>query len=159
GKSSKPHYFMTMRPGVMHSGQLRILAEAGVAVIGGTRQGLGAIERLARWNMPRPAVRTSELAPSPQLAAARRTINEADATRILAHSALPVTRETGVTSPAEAFKAAAAIGYPVVLKAVSDDIPHKSEHGLVAVGIAHEQALADAFATMRRNVEALGRPI
>ena len=159
GKSSKPHYFMTMRPGIMHSGQLRILADAGIAVIGGTRQGLGAIERLARWGMPRPQVRMSSLAPSPELLAGRRTINENDAKRILSGSGLPVTRETVVTKPAEAFKAAAAIGYPVVLKVVSDDIPHKSEHGLVAIGIADEQALAAAFAEMRRNVEKLGRPI
>ena len=47
------------------SGQIRILAEAGVAVIGGTRQGLGAIERLARWNTPLAPVRTSKAAPSP----------------------------------------------------------------------------------------------
>src|SRR5262249_56514562 len=40
GRSGKPHYFMTMRPGVMHGGQLRILAQARVAVIGGPRQGL-----------------------------------------------------------------------------------------------------------------------
>jgi succinyl-CoA synthetase beta subunit len=109
--------------------------------------------------MPRPRGRTSTLAPSPDLAAGGRTINEADAKRILSACGLPVTRESVVTTPAQAFKAAAAIGYPVVLKAVSDDIPHKSEHGLVAVGIADEQALAAAFATMRRNVEKLGRPI
>jgi len=157
--SDKPHYFMTMRPGIMHSGQLRILADAGVAMIGGTRQGLGAIERVARWNMPRPAVRTSALASSPELAATRRTINEADAKRILAGCGLPVTRETVVTSLEEASKAAAAIGYPVVLKVVSDDIPHKSEHGLVAVGLADTPALAAAFATMQRNVAMLGKPI
>src|SRR5439155_22867137 len=125
GKSTKPHYFMTMRPGVMHSGQLRILADAGVAVIGGSRQGLGAIDRLARWALPLAHERASTLAPSPDLAAAPRTINEADAKRILSQHGLPVTRETLVTSLAAAHDAAAAIGYPVVLKIVSDDIPHK----------------------------------
>jgi len=75
-KSTKPHYFMTMRPGVMHSGQLRILAEAGIAVIGGSRQGLGAIERLGRWTMPLARERASTLAPLPELTVTRRTINE-----------------------------------------------------------------------------------
>jgi acyl-CoA synthetase (NDP forming) len=158
-KSAKPHYFMTMRPGIMHSGQLRILAEAGVAVIGGTRQGLGAIERLGRWNAPRPPLRAASLAPSAQLPAVRRTINEFDAKTILAASGLPVTRETLVALSADAISAAAAIGYPVVLKAVSDDIPHKSEHGLVAVGLADEHGLAAAFAEMQRRVQELGRPI
>ena len=101
GKSAKPHYFMTMRPGIMHSGQLRILAEAGVAMIGGTRQGLGAIQGLARWNSPLPQVRASTLAPSPELAATRRTINEHDAKRILVKSGMSVTRETLVTSSKE----------------------------------------------------------
>jgi acetate---CoA ligase (ADP-forming) len=159
GKSAKPHYLMTMRPGVMHAGQLRVLSDAGVAVIGGTRQGLGAIERLARWAMPLARERASRLAPSPDLAAARRTINEADAKRILAAHGMPVTRETVVASPAAARDAAAAIGYPVVLKVVSDDIPHRSEHGLVAVGLADEPSLAAAFEVMQGRVAALDRPI
>ena len=158
-KSTKPHYFMTMRPGVMHSGQLRILKDAGVAVVGGSRQGLGAIERLARWNMPLARKRTSTLAPLPELAATRRTINEADAKRILGQHGLRVTRETVVTSLASAHDAAAAIGYPVVLKVVSDDIPHKSEHGLVAIGLADEANLTAAYDEMQRHVAALDRPI
>ena len=35
----------------------------------------------------------------------------------------------------EASAAAAEIGYPVVLKAVADAIPHKTELGLVVLGI------------------------
>jgi acyl-CoA synthetase (NDP forming) len=159
GKSAKPHYFMTMRPGIMHSGQLRILAEAGVAVIGGTRQGLGAIKRLARWNMPLPRVRASTFAPSPELPSARRTINEYDAKKILAECGVPVTRETLVSSLATAINAAMTISYPVVLKVVSDDIPHKSEHGLVAIGLADERRLAAAFDDMQLRIEKLGRPI
>jgi hypothetical protein len=45
-----------------------------------------------------------------------------------------------------------------VLKVVSDDIPHKSEHGLVAVGLADEQSLGTAFDEMQRRVSALNRP-
>jgi len=158
GNSTKPHYFMTMRAGVMHSGQLRILKDAGVAVIGGSRQGLGAIERLARWGMPLARERASTLAPSPELAAAR-TINEADAKRILSACGLPVTRESVVTSLAAARDAAATIGYPVVLKVVSDAIPHKSEHGLVAVGLPDGASLTAAFEEMQRRVAGLARPI
>jgi acyl-CoA synthetase (NDP forming) len=159
GKSTKPHYFMTMRPGVMHGGQLRILAQAGIAVIGGARQGLGAIERLARWGTPLPPPRASRLAPSSELAAARRTINEFDAKKILAKCGIPVTRETLVSSQADACAAAAAIGYPVVLKVVSDAIPHKTEHGLVAIGLASESALGAAFEQMQARVRSLGGEI
>jgi acyl-CoA synthetase (NDP forming) len=158
-RSSKPHYFMSMRPGVLHNGQISILAEAGVAVIGGTRQGLGAIERLARWNTPLPPKRVSNAMPSPALVTDRRTINEFDAKTILAGYGLPVTRETFVASPDAAVAAAKAIGYPVVLKVVADDIPHKSEHGLVTVGLRDEQMLLAAFGDMQQRVAALGTPI
>jgi succinyl-CoA synthetase beta subunit len=104
-------------------------------------------------------VRPSALSPSPELAGIRRTFNEHDAKRILAAAGLPVTREILVTSPEEAISAAAAIGYPVVLKVVSDEIPHKSEHGLVAVGLADERGLIAAFEEMQRRVTALGRLI
>jgi acyl-CoA synthetase (NDP forming) len=158
-RSAKPHYFMTMRPGIMHGGQLRILADAGVAVVGGTRQGLGAIQRLARWNAAPAPLRPTTLTPAYELSAARKTINEFDAKRILAACAMPVTREMLATSCANAVDAAAAIGYPVVLKIVSDEIPHRSEHGLVAVGLADEARLVTAFDEMARRVAELGWPI
>ena len=137
-KSTKPHYFMSMRPGVLHCGQIRILAEAGVAVIGGTRQGLGAIERLARWNTPLPPARVSKAGALPDTGHAdRRTINEFDAKthpRRLrpagdARDARDVARR-GASQPRgpSAFRSCS--------RSLSDDIPHKSEHGLVAVGLA-----------------------
>jgi acetate---CoA ligase (ADP-forming) len=47
-QSVKPHYLMTTRPGVMDRGLTAYLREHGVAVVGGFREGLGAIDRLAR---------------------------------------------------------------------------------------------------------------
>jgi acyl-CoA synthetase (NDP forming) len=158
-KSTKPHFFLTMRPGIMNSDQVRILAEAGVAVIGGTRQGLGAVDRLARWAAPLPQARAPKPVPMLASTVARRTINEFDAKVLLAQCGIPVTRETLALSLADATQAAAAIGYPVVLKVVSDAIPHKSEHGLVAVGLAHEAALTAAYHDMQARVTRLGRPI
>ena len=51
------------------------------------------------------------------------------------------------TSPGEAAKAAKKIGFPVVMKIVSADIPHKSDLGLVAVGVRDED---DARRTYKR---------
>ncbi len=158
-KSTKPHFLMTMRPGIMQREQVQILAESGVAVIGGARQGLGAIDRLAHWAMPKPQVRTALLPPSAELGSTRSTINEFDSKRILANAGIPVTRETLVQSSAEARKAAGILGYPIVLKVAADAIPHKSEHGLVAVGLADEKALDGAFAKMEARVATLGCPI
>ncbi len=51
------------------------------------------------------------------------------------------------TPPQAAAKAAKKIGYPVVMKIVSADIPHKSDLGLVAVGVRDED---DARRTYKR---------
>ena len=49
--SSKPHYLLHTRPGVMNREQVARLRKAGIAVVGGIREGLGAIDRLARISM------------------------------------------------------------------------------------------------------------
>ncbi len=54
---------------------------------------------------------------------------------------------------AEVLAAAGELGYPVVLKVSSPDLPHKTERGLVAAGLADEGALGEAFSEMRRKLE------
>lgn len=44
-----------------------------------------------------------------------------------------------------AIEAANRLGWPCVLKACSAQLPHKSEYGLVAVGLASREALAEAW--------------
>src|SRR5215469_12790626 len=47
-ESRKPHFLLHTRPGLMNREQVAHLRKAGVAVVGGIREGLGAIDRLAR---------------------------------------------------------------------------------------------------------------
>ena len=47
-RSAKPHYLLTTRPGVMDRALVGVLREHGVAAVGGCREGLMAIDRLAR---------------------------------------------------------------------------------------------------------------
>ena len=47
-RSRKPHYVMTSRPGIMDRSLVAYLRERGIAVVSGLREGLGAIDRLAR---------------------------------------------------------------------------------------------------------------
>jgi acetate---CoA ligase (ADP-forming) len=157
--SRKPYYLMSSRPGVMNSQQAKALREAGLVQIGGTRQGLGAIDRVGRYVMGRkparaPASRSrAKLADMLAAKPARRTINEYDAKRLLAEFGVPVAREHRVATIAEATRAARELGYPVVLKALSDDIPHKTELGLVAVGLAGDDELARAFAQLCERLD------
>jgi acyl-CoA synthetase (NDP forming) len=78
--------------------------------------------------------------------AGQKTLSEYDSKRILAAYGIPVSREVLVSTLAEAKAAAAKIGYPVVLKACSADEAHKTEKGLIAVKLASQKALTDAFA-------------
>jgi acetate---CoA ligase (ADP-forming) len=157
GKSEKPHYLLSTRAGVMNRRQVDAMREAGLVVIGGTRQGLAALDRMGRWAaVPKPLRKAA--AKSAMLDAqfvGRRTINEFDAKRLLAGSGIPVARELRVTTPDEAVQAAEELGYPLVLKAVSDAIVHKTELGLVAVNLKNADELAAAFTRLSKTVATL----
>jgi acetyltransferase len=150
-KSNKPHYVMGTRPGVLQKAQVDQLREHGIPVLGGARQGLGAIASLGRAARQRPPLPRSD-GNQPSLenllgesTNRRPTIHEADAKQFFARCGLPVTRETLASDWPTAQNAAASIGYPVVLKIVSDHIAHKSEYGLVALSIQNEADLHTAY--------------
>ena len=152
--ASKPFYLMGTRAGIFRRDQRDLLSREGIAMVGGTRQGLRAIDRLGGWAAPPPPPRPAPARTLPTLAAvtppgtARRTIHEHDAKRLLAEAGLPVVRETLCATVDEAAKAAEAVGYPIVLKLVADEVPHRSELGLVAVGLRDTRELAEAWQRM-----------
>jgi len=156
--SRKPFYLLSTRSGVMNTVQAAALREAGLVQIGGTRQGLAALDRVGRWMTGRPPARATAAAqahaPLPR-SAQRATINEFDAKRLLAAYGVPAAREARVETLEAARTAAGQIGYPVVLKALSDEIPHKTEHGLVAVNLKSDDDLAAAFTRMRGRIDAM----
>ncbi|MCH8504950.1 MAG: acetate--CoA ligase family protein [Ectothiorhodospiraceae bacterium] len=77
--------------------------------------------------------------------AAAQALNEFDSKSFLARHGLPVTLESVVNSADEAVAAAGEIGYPVVMKILSSDIPHKSDAGGVRVGVATADAVRDTY--------------
>jgi acyl-CoA synthetase (NDP forming) len=153
--SQKPYYLLSTRSGVMNAAQAKALRECGLVQIGGTRQGLAALDRVGRWMTGRPKLRAASSGAREPLPAGRATINELEAKRLLTAYGVPVAREQRVETADEARAAARAIGYAVVLKALSDEIPHKTEHGLVAVDVKSEADLAAAFARMRARIDAM----
>jgi acyl-CoA synthetase (NDP forming) len=70
---------------------------------------------------------------------------EREAKDLLRAYGIPVTSDVVATTAREAVRAAETIGYPVVLKA-SGDFPHKSDRGLVRVGVPTAKAVRDAYA-------------
>lgn len=71
---------------------------------------------------------------------------------ILRSYGLKVPRGRLAKSPAEAAAAAAAIGFPVVLKVVSPNIMHKSDISGIRVGVADEESARDAFEDIQAAV-------
>ncbi|MGE0315978.1 MAG: acetate--CoA ligase family protein [Lautropia sp.] len=82
---------------------------------------------------------------------------ETDAKRALARHGIAFAPERAVRDADEAVRAATEIGYPVVLKVVSPDIPHKTEADGVRLGLHDETALRAALEAMRAGI-ALRRP-
>ncbi|HJU28012.1 MAG TPA: acetate--CoA ligase family protein, partial [Candidatus Binataceae bacterium] len=61
------------------------------------------------------------------------------------------------TAPADAARVAEAIGYPLVAKAISPGLRHKSDLGGVIMDIRSAREAADAAALLRDRIEAAGR--
>jgi succinyl-CoA synthetase beta subunit len=78
-------------------------------------------------------------------AAGRRVLSEHEAKGVLAAYGIPVTREVLVTAREEVAAAAAAIGYPLVVKACSPEVAHKTEQGLVRLDVRTESEALRAF--------------
>jgi acyl-CoA synthetase (NDP forming) len=87
----------------------------------------------------------AKAAPILERAGAGTTLSEHDAKQVLAAYGIPVTDEEVVTSASGAAKAAGRIGYPVVVKASSSAIAHKSDLGLVKIGLQSAKEVRAAY--------------
>jgi len=97
------------------------------------------------------AVTAHELLAKP-LSRGRTLLTEVESKQLLAAYEIPIV-ETHVARTAEdAVEAAAAIGFPVVLKLHSETITHKTDVGGVLLGLKDKAAVRAGFETIRMNV-------
>jgi len=75
----------------------------------------------------------------------QRILSEHDAKRVLSCYGIPVTREVLANSRDEVLAAAREIGYPLVLKACSAAIAHKTEQGLIRFDLRSDREALQAF--------------
>lgn len=109
---------------------------------------VAALHRFARYfDRPRSAV----VLPEP-VSLSRSRYDEAAALDLLAQGGIPVVAHRVVTTPQQAAAAAEALGYPVALKVLSADIPHKSDVGGVVLDVTNGPQAQAAFA------QVTGRP-
>lgn len=79
------------------------------------------------------------------------TLDEQQSKVLFTRFGVPVTREQAVADAGEAIEAARTLGPNVVLKVLSERIPHKTEVGGVALGLT-EHSIGQALDDMRRVV-------
>lgn len=130
----------------------------GVAALQGVEDGLAAWGRIAGYQRKRQALLAlgeSALVPlCPQaLEGEGQLLNEWDSKQALRAFGLP-TPNGVLSTPVNALKDAEALGYPLVLKAVSAHLPHKTEAGAVALNLKGRAALSAALDTMRASIKA-----
>jgi acetate---CoA ligase (ADP-forming) len=95
------------------------------------------------------ARKTQRMAAAPAISSTATTmLNEADSLALLAARGIPVVSHRLCRSRAEAVAAFEAIGGPVVVKGCSADIAHKSELGLVKLGVKSRDETGEVWAQM-----------
>jgi acetyltransferase len=149
--------YTTATPGAMAA-----FAEAGIPCYTSMPSCARAIRALVDY--ARFQERRRRLAPPPTAPGLRRdtaralaahgtTLTESEAKGLLAGYGIRRPPETLVKSEADAVAAAARIGGPVALKVESPEIVHKTEAGVVMLGVDGEAAVREAYARVLANAE------
>ncbi|MFK3817160.1 acetate--CoA ligase family protein [Pseudomonas sp. NPDC089407] len=130
----------------------------GIAALQGVEDGMAAWGRIVAYQRNRSQLleqgEAARLPLCPQaLAGETRLLDEWQSKQALRAFGLPVP--AGVLStPERAVTDAAQVGYPLVLKAVSAQLPHKTEAGAVALNLRDAAALEAALVQMRQRIAA-----
>ena len=77
-----------------------------------------------------------------------RTLSEFESKKLLAGFGVPLAREVLAITPDAAVAAAQKTGFPVVLKLCGDAIAHKTERGLVRLGLGDDASVRAAAAEL-----------
>lgn len=127
------------------------LASHGIALFDDFDRAARAICAYGKWKAN--AGRVPESAPGaiatwPELPAGQAALSETAGKEALARFGVPVVEDALVNSTEEARAAAERIGYPLVAKLVSPDVAHKTEHGLIRLGLTDADSVVAAFQAM-----------
>jgi len=86
------------------------------------------------------------------------TLSESQSKAVLAAYKIPVVQDHIVHNKEQAAATAEALGYPVVLKVESPDLPHKTEAGVVRLSLLNRAAVEAAYDEIMENAAKV-RPI
>lgn len=123
-----------------------LLAAAGIPVYKSPERALKAMDRFTKFALKTRALNGTAADQTPLHAGRRsweRTV-EFDVLEELRTLGVRVPQQELVQNPSEAVEAASTVGYPLVVKLQSPDVPHKAAVGAVRVGLGSAQEVEDA---------------
>jgi acyl-CoA synthetase (NDP forming) len=136
-----------------------VLTGQGLDVLAGLELAMSAIGHGVRWSETRSR-RPRRARERPPADPWRGPLpegawSEVEARALLAEAGVPLVPAELARTQNEAVAAARRIGFPVVLKLCSAQIPHKSDVGGVAVGLETARAVREAFGRLQRAARAV----
>jgi len=162
-ETKKPFVLSTPQPSVAAAYRAAgvVVFEEEAAAVGALAQYFDHSERMATAAHRTVGLGALRLAnPSLERTGSSRTLNEADSLDFLERSGIPVVAHVLCDDPRSAGEAFDELGrVPVVLKGCTTSVTHKSEHGLVSLGLASRDEVEQAAATTLRQMEAGGMVI
>ena len=134
------------------------LSRAGIPTFDEPLRAMRAVAALVDWSgavgRGSGLVRTKEPTPVAHPAATG-ALDEVAGKSLLASYKVRVVREVQAATADEAVEASTVTGLPAVVKLLSDEVVHKSEHGFVAVGLSSRDQVAMAAKRILDRAEEL----
>jgi len=143
---------------VVEAGYEQLARDHSLPIYRGSQQMLRALKRFVDYHRRKASRRDGTPPPEVPAGAAEtvetllaqggRSLSEHAAKAALRAYGLPMVGEQLVRTEAEALAAAEKIGFPVVMKGLADGMEHKSDAGLVHLGLSDADAVRAAFADL-----------
>ncbi|MGH6616536.1 acetate--CoA ligase family protein [Sphingomonas sp.] len=152
-RPTKPIIFAGLDEGAaIPAGYIAELRALGIPYFPSSERALRAMKRLADFAERDFTPHETSALTAPILPEAGGIIPEYRAKKMLAPLGIPFPHGRFVETLQEAIIAAEAIGYPVVLKAQSPELSHKSDAGGVVLGLADTTALEQGWQRLQHDV-------
>lgn len=152
-QTRKPVIFAALDEGApFNFPELEQLRSFGVACFSSAERALRAIARISLRRSPCFRERLEQLSGPVCVIPHAGLLSEMESKTVLAQLGIATPPGALAATPEHAIRIANEIGYPVVLKAHSASLPHKSDLGGVLLGIESDAALADAWRALHQNI-------